>query len=58
MDNRIIKYLLIGLLSFIAIRYVPSNALADKDIIIVSMIISMGYATIDKLLPTYINKTN
>lgn len=54
MDNRIIKYFLIGLISFIAIRYVPSIALKDIDIIIVSMIISMGYAIIDKLLPSYI----
>ena len=53
MDNRIIKYFLIGLIAFIAIRYVPSNALNDLEIIAVSMIISIGYAIIDKLLPSY-----
>jgi hypothetical protein len=52
-NNRIIKYFLIGLIAFIAIRYVPSNALSDLEIIAVSMIISMGYAIIDKILPSY-----
>ena len=53
MDNKIIKYFLIGLISFIAIRYVPSNALHDVEILVISMIISIGYALIDKLLPSY-----
>ncbi len=54
MDNRIIKYFLIGLIAFIAIRYIPSNALDDLEILVVSMTISIGYAVIDKLLPSYI----
>ncbi len=54
MDNRIIKYFLIGLIAFIAIRYIPSNALNDMEILVVSMTISIGYAIIDKLLPSYI----
>ncbi len=54
MDNRIIKYFLIGLIAFISIRYIPSNALNDMEILIVSMTISIGYAIIDKLLPSYI----
>jgi hypothetical protein len=53
MDNRIIKYFLIGLIAFIAIRYIPSNALDDMEILVVSMTISIGYALIDKLLPSY-----
>lgn len=54
MDNRIIKYFLIGLIAFIAIRYIPSNALDDIEILVVSMTVSIGYAIIDKLLPSYI----
>jgi hypothetical protein len=53
MDNRIIKYFLIGLIAFIAIRYIPSNALDDLEILVVSMTVSIGYAVIDKLLPSY-----
>ncbi len=54
MDNRIIKYFLIGLITFVAIRYIPSSALEDIEILIVAMTVSMGYAVIDKLLPSYI----
>jgi hypothetical protein len=54
MDNRIIKYFLIGLIAFIAIRYIPSNAFDDMEILVVSMTVSIGYAIIDKLLPSYI----
>jgi hypothetical protein len=54
MDNRIIKYFLIGLIAFIAIRYIPSNALDDMEILIVSMTVSIGYALVDKLLPSYV----
>ncbi len=54
MDNRIIKYFLIGLIAFIAIRYIPSNALNDIEILVVSMTVSIGYAVIDKLLPSYV----
>jgi hypothetical protein len=53
MDSRIIKYFLIGLIAFIAIRYIPSNALDDMEILIVSMTVSIGYALIDKLMPSY-----
>ena len=31
MDNRIIKYFLIGLIAFIAIRYIPSIALDNSQ---------------------------
>jgi hypothetical protein len=55
MDTRIIKYLLIGLLTFLAIRYIPSNALQDEEIIMVAMVVSIGYALLDKLMPSYSN---
>jgi hypothetical protein len=53
MDSRIIKYFLIGLIAFVAIRYIPSNALDDMEILVVSMIVSIGYAIIDKLAPSF-----
>jgi hypothetical protein len=54
MDNRIIKYFLIGLIAFISVRYEPSTALKDMDILMVAMTVSIGYAVIDKLLPSYV----
>ena len=53
--NRVIKYILIGLLAFLLIRYIPDNALEDIEIVTVSFSISIGYAFIDKLLPSYKN---
>jgi hypothetical protein len=52
-SNRIIKYILIGILTFISIRYLPTNALIDQEIIAIALIISIGYAIMDKLLPSY-----
>ena len=51
--NRIIKYILMGLLTIIAIRYVPKHRLNDDDIIIIGILVSIGYAILDKLLPSY-----
>jgi hypothetical protein len=54
--NRIIKYILIGLIAFIATRYIPSVALNNDETIAIVICISIGYAIIDKLLPSYIFK--
>jgi hypothetical protein len=51
--NRIIKYILIGLITMVAIRYIPQHKLYDDDIIIIAIIVSIGYAIIDKILPSY-----
>jgi hypothetical protein len=53
MSNRSIKYLLIGIVTFLAIRYIPTHALLDKEIIVISIVVSIAYAIIDKLLPSY-----
>ena len=52
----IIKYILIGLITFLAIRYIPSNAIDDYENIMVAMCVSIMYAIIDKLLPSYKSK--
>jgi hypothetical protein len=54
--NRIIKYILIGLIAFIATRYIPSVALNNDETLYIVITISIGYALIDKLLPSYIFK--
>ncbi len=53
LKNRVLKYILIGLLTFLLIRYVPEHALDDYEIISVSMCVSIGYAVMDKMLPSY-----
>jgi hypothetical protein len=49
----IIKYILIGLITFLAIRYIPSNAINVYENLMVAMCVSIVYAIIDKLLPSY-----
>ena len=51
--NKIIKYFLMGFIAFIAIRYIPSNALDDMEILVVAMTVSIGYAIIDRILASY-----
>lgn len=50
--NHIIKYLLIGLISGLSIKYVPTTTLLQNDIIIISIIISIAYAIIDIMVPS------
>ena len=50
--NHIIKYLLIGIISGLSIKYVPTTTLLQKDIIIIAIIISISYAIIDIMLPS------
>jgi len=53
--NKIIKYIVIGLFTFIAIRYIPTHAILDTEIIMVALCVSIVYAILDKLLPSYRN---
>ena len=59
MDNRIIKYFLIGLIAFIAIRYIPyiymkNISMTNIEILNAATTISIGYAVIEKFLPSYV----
>ena len=54
--NYIIKYILIGLITALSIKYIPTTTLLQKDIVIISIIVSISYAIIDSILPSiYIN---
>ena len=57
--NHIIKYLLIGLITAISIKYIPTTTLMQEDIIAISIIVSIAYAIIDVILPSvYIYKND
>jgi hypothetical protein len=55
MIHKIIKYIVIGMFTFIAIRYIPTHAILDTEIIMVALCVSIVYAILDKLLPSYTN---
>jgi len=48
----ILKYILIGVVTFIAIRYIPTTTLLQEDILIISFIVSIAYALIDTVMPS------
>ena len=48
----ILKYILIGIITFVAIRYIPTTTLLQEDILIISFIISIAYAIIDTTMPS------
>ena len=50
--QRIIKYLLIGLLICIAVRYIPSLPIKNKEIVIIGCIGSISFAIIDMISPS------
>jgi hypothetical protein len=54
--NMLAKYLLIGIFTFLAIRYIPTGALQDEEIIAVALCVSVVYALIDRMLPSYVEK--
>ena len=52
--NRILKYILIGLITIIAIKYIPTTTLLNNDILMIGFIVSIAYAILDTILPSYI----
>ena len=56
--NHIIKYILIGLITVLAIKYIPKTTLLQDEIITIGVVVSIAYAIIDTILPSvYIKKT-
>jgi hypothetical protein len=50
--DRIIKYLLIGIIICIAARYIPNNPINNKEILMIGASGSIAYALIDMLSPS------
>ena len=51
--NHILKYILIGLITMVAIKYIPTTTLLQMDILMISFIVSISYALLDIVLPSY-----
>jgi len=51
-SNRAIKYLLMGLITSIFVRYIPQIMISDKNIIIISCLVSISYAILDRISPS------
>ena len=50
--NRIIKYILIGIISMIAVINIVSFTVSNEELAMIGFVISIAYAILDKLLPS------
>ena len=51
----VLKYILIGLITMLAIKYIPTTTLLQVEILMISFIVSISYALLDVILPSYSN---
>ena len=54
----ILKYILIGLITMLAIKYIPTTTLLQMDILMISFVVAISYALLDITLPSYSPKLN
>jgi hypothetical protein len=50
--SKIIKYLLFGLINGIMLRYIPSSIIKNRDILIISLLMSILFAIMDMISPS------
>jgi hypothetical protein len=52
MQKKIIKYVLFGLICGISLRYIPSSKMQNKEILMISLIMSISFAIMDMISPS------
>lgn len=50
--KKIVKYLLFGLIVGLSVRYIPSHAINQKEIIMIAAIASISFAILDMVSPS------
>ena len=51
-SKRIIKYILMGFIILVAVRYIPNQPINTKEIIIIGLISSISFAMLDMVSPS------
>tara|TARA_E500000178_G_C16820324_1_gene661190 strand:- start:417 stop:632 length:216 start_codon:yes stop_codon:yes gene_type:complete len=51
-SKRIIKYILMGFIILVAVRYIPNQPIATQEIIIIGLISSISFAMLDMVCPS------
>jgi hypothetical protein len=54
--KKILKYILMGLIVSTSLKYIPSNTLSSKEILMISAIASVGFSILDMISPNVSNK--
>lgn len=50
--QKAIKYILMALITFIAVRYIPDISLQNKEIIMISVVSSITFVLLDMISPS------
>ena len=50
--KKIVKYLLFGFIISLSLRYIPSNTINNKEIIMIGAISSISFSIIDMISPS------
>ena len=50
--ERIIKYILLGLVVLVATKYIPENSLPNKEIIMIAATSAIAFAILDMISPS------
>jgi hypothetical protein len=50
--KRIIKYILMGFIILVAVRYIPNQPINTKEIIMIGLISSISFAMLDMVSPS------
>ena len=51
-SKRIIKYILMGFIILVSVRYIPIQPIATKEIIMIGLISSIAFAMLDMVSPS------
>ena len=51
-SKRIIKYVLMGFIILVSVRYIPNQPIATKEIIMIGLISSIAFAMLDMVSPS------
>ena len=51
-SKRIIKYILMGFIILVAVRYIPNQPIQTKEIIMIGLISSIAFAMLDMVSPS------
>ena len=51
-SKRVIKYILMGFIILVSVRYIPTQPIATKEIIMIGLISSIAFAMLDMVSPS------
>jgi hypothetical protein len=50
--NKVLKYILISLVTYLSLSFVPSNEIKNKESLMITFIVAISYAILDRILPS------